>query len=81
MRIIDLPTRLFETGDRVRTEYGSGYVVHDELEGILNDHDREGVSECWHERCAVIVRLDKPAPDDREEIELSRGDVTLEEKK
>jgi hypothetical protein len=44
MKIIDLPTRLFETGDRVLTPEGPGTVIHDELEGIITQYVVEGTS-------------------------------------
>jgi hypothetical protein len=58
MKIINLPTRVFETGDRILTDMGPATVVHDELEGISLD-DVAYCSEHSFERDAIIVRLDE----------------------
>ena len=34
MKILRLPVKVYETGDRVLTPEGSVTVIHDELEGI-----------------------------------------------
>jgi hypothetical protein len=78
MKIIDLPTRLFETGDRVGTPSGPATVLHDELEGIDGHHagpdSRKEIAEQSFMRDAVIVRLDKPL-DGREDMELGRENL------
>jgi len=91
MKIIDLPTRLFEAGDRVLTPEGKGTVVHDELEGIITDYIVQGTAPgkdistlqevqkeiAGHsfERDAVIVRLDEMPSGGRQELELDRNDL------
>lgn len=77
MKIIDLPTRLFETGDRVGTPKGAATVLHDELEGIfehLPNNSRTEIAEQSFMRDAVIVRLDNPESG-REDYELDRSEL------
>jgi hypothetical protein len=76
MKIVKLPTRVFETGDRVLTPQGKATVVHDELENIENDMLFEDIAEDSHLRDAVIIKLDEPCSgESRMELELNRNDL------
>lgn len=56
MKIINLPTPVFETGERVVYLKKPCTVVHDELEGILEeDKTREQVAENAKYRQGVII--------------------------
>lgn len=74
MRIIQLPTRLFESGDLVLTPEGQGTVVQDFLDDVLKqDLSLEELADVSGHLCTVHIRLDKPTskyPD--KEVSLRR---------
>lgn len=85
MKIVHLPMRIFETGDRVLTPEGEAIVIHDELESIQDEnYADEEIMEKQQFRDTVIVRLDEPTSRYplREDIHFDRNNISiLEEEK
>jgi hypothetical protein len=75
MKIINIPTPVYETGDRVLTDKGKATVIHDELEDFDTEGDPEQRAYQAFMQNTVIVRLDgDPTEQDAHE---SRSSITL----
>lgn len=64
MKIIKVPTRVFEIGERAYAPEGWVTVVHDELEGILEDQQRnrqtnDEIAKLSVYRKGVVVKLEE----------------------
>jgi hypothetical protein len=81
MKIIMVPTPVFETGDKVLTPKGLATVVHDELEGLPQRFASLGhkiqIAKHAKKRDAVIIRLEEETSEHGigDEIATSRDNL------
>ena len=85
MKVVELPVRIFETGDRVYTPEGWAKVIHDELETRPTDFmgDDDAYARHWPiYQSGVIVQLEEPTsshPRAGEDVTMEREYLITEQ--
>ena len=80
-----IPVRIFQTGDRVYTPDGWAVVIHDELEGFMDDMARcnqtdEEAARLARYRMGVTIRLEESTSEHEpgDEVVRGRDDLIIE---